>query len=73
MSVAIAAMTGLIVKAAAMGVVVLACVYAARLAGNHYVRSNPGGSKERKEAVHSLALIAAVVVAAMFLIVIAVR
>ena len=73
MGVAIGAMTGIIIKAALMGAVVLACVYAARLAGNHYVRSNPGWSKQRKEGVHSLALVVAVIVAAILLIAIASR
>ena len=71
MGAAKAAMTGIVIKAAMMAAVVLACMYAARLAANHIVRSNPGWSKQWKEATHMATTLAAVVVVALFVISIA--
>ncbi len=71
MDVAKAAMTGIVVKAALMAAVVLACVFAARLAANKIVRSNPGWSKQWKEATHMATTLAAVVTVALFVVTIA--
>jgi len=46
----------------------LVCMLGARLGGNHIVRSNPQWSKETKDAAHTFATFAAVVVFAIFVI-----
>jgi hypothetical protein len=68
MNSAVAAVQGMVVKAAVMLAVALLCMLGARLSGNVLIRRNPQWSKGRKQAVHALATFAAVVVFALFLI-----
>ena len=62
------AVYGLVVKVAIMMTVALLCMLGARLGGNHLVRRNPQWSKGTKEGAHTLAIFAAVVVFAIFVI-----
>ncbi len=73
MDVAKAAMPGIVVKAALMAAVVLACVFAARLSANKIVRNNPGWSQQWKEAAHFATTMTAVIVVALLVITIASR
>jgi hypothetical protein len=68
MSAVTAAIYGLVVKVVIMMAVALICMFGARLGGNHIVRANPQWSRGTKEAAHTLATSAAVVVFAIFVI-----
>jgi len=68
MNPAIGAMYGAVITAALMVVVAFLCMLGARMGGNHLVRSNPQWSKQTKEGAHALAVFAAVVVFAIFVI-----
>jgi len=65
------AISGLVVKFALMAIVGVGCMLAARLGANQLIRENPEWSTMKKEATHTLANFAAVVVFALFVVAIA--